>query len=93
MHGIVAACAHARQDEVVAGNAEQAETHDEQAGDRTATKGDVQSRVDAPGRRFGGAHVGSDRDVHADVAGEPREDRADDEADRGCPAQGREAKH
>ena len=38
---------------------------------------------------FGGAHVGANRDDHADEAGRAREDRADQEADRRLPAERR----
>ena len=37
---------------------------------------------------LGGADIGADRDVHADVAGGTRQDRADQEADTDLPAQG-----
>ncbi len=92
MDRVVDRHAHAFQDHVVAGDAEQAETDDEQAGDRAAAECDVQRRVDALLRRFGGADVGTDGYEHADVAGEGREHCADRETDRGRPVE-REAEH
>jgi hypothetical protein len=69
-----------RQGGVVAGDAEQTETHHQQAGDGAAAEGDLQRRVEAGVSGLGGAHVGAHRDVHADVAGGAGQHRADDEA-------------
>ena len=75
----------AGEDPVVAGDAEQAEADDEQAGDRACAEGDVGRRLDAAASRLGGARVRAHRDVHADEARRRREDRADEEPDRGPP--------
>ena len=70
------------QQAVVAGDAQQAEAHDEQAGDRAAAERGVQRRRDAAAGRLGHAGVGAHRHVHADEAGGAGEDAADDEAER-----------
>ena len=70
------------QDEVVAGDAEQTEADHQHAGDRAGLEGDVEAGGQPVPRRLRGAHVGADRDVHADIAGGRRQHRADDEADR-----------
>ena len=64
---------------VVTGDAQQAQAHHQHAGDGAALEGDLQRGVEAVVSRFGGAHVGAHRDVHADVAREAREDCADGE--------------
>ena len=82
--------AHAVQDHVVRGDAEQAEADDEKTGDRAAAKRDRERGVQAFGGGLRGAYVGAHRDEHADVAREAGEDRADREADRraaSCAAQ------
>ena len=66
---------------VVAGDAEQAERHDQQTGHRARPKRDVEPAREAASCRLGGAHVGPDRDVHADVAGRAREQGADQKAE------------
>ena len=68
---------------VVAGDAEQRQADDEQAGDRAALEGDVERGRDAAAGRLGDAGVGAHRDVHADEAGGAGEHAADHEADRG----------
>ncbi len=93
VHGIIRAGAHASEDHIVARNAEQAETDHEQAGDSATPERDVQCGIDALGCGLGGAHVGPHRDVHADVAGQSREHRADHEADGRRPAEWREPEH
>ena len=55
-------------DEVVAGDAEQAQAHHQHAGDGAAAERNLERRVDAVVRGLRGAHVGAHRDVHADVA-------------------------
>ena len=52
-----------------------------------ALKREVEALGERGGRRLGDAHVGADRDVHADEAGGAREHRADQEADRGVDAE------
>ena len=93
MQGLIGRMAHAAEQYEVAGDAEQAEADHEHAGDRAAAEGDRERRGDAATGRFGRAHVGADRDVHADVAGQAGEDRADREADRGQPVQGEADRH
>ena len=70
------------EDPVVAGDAEQRQADDQQAGDRAAFEGDVERRRHAAAGRLGDARVGADRDVHADEAGRAGERGADQEADR-----------
>ena len=70
------------QDPEVAGDAEQREADDEQAGDRAALEGDVERRRHAAASRLGDAGVGADREVHADEPGRAGERAADHEADR-----------
>ena len=79
----------ARQHPVVAGDAEQAETDDEQARHRAGAEGDVQCGCDTAASSLGGAEVRAHGDVHADEAGGRREDGADQEADRRAPAKHR----
>ena len=71
------------QDPEVAGDAEQGEADDEQAGHRAALEGDVERRRDASASRLRDARVGAHREVHADEPGRARERAADHEADRG----------
>ena len=77
----------AGQDPVVAGDAEQAEADDEQAGDRAGAERDVERRREPVACRLGRADVRAHGDVHADEAGGRREDRADQEAERRPPAE------
>jgi hypothetical protein len=77
---------------VVTGHAQQAEPHDEHARDRAALEGDAQRGIEPVGRGLSGAHVRAHRDVHADVAREAREDRADREPAGGGPVE-RETEH
>ena len=73
---------HAAQRDVVAGNAQQGQADHQHAGDGAGFEGNVQTARQALGLGgFGGAHVGADRDVHADVAGDARQDGADEVAD------------
>ena len=75
------------EDPVVAGDAEQAEADDEQAGDGAGAEGDVERGPKALLRGLGGAHVRAHGDVHADEAGRRGEDGADREPDRRPPAE------
>ena len=75
------------EEPVVAGDAEEPEADDEQAGDRAGAERDLERRGDALAGRLGRAHVRAHGDVHADEAGRGREHRADQEADRGSPAE------
>ena len=62
--------------------AEQAETHHAHAHDRAAREGDRQRAVHAALlRRLRRADVGAGGDLHAEEAGQDREERAEDEAD------------
>ena len=72
---------------VVAGDAEEAETDDEQSRDGARAERNVEGRLQPSFRRLGGAHVGPDGDVHADEPRGGRQDRPDEEADGGAPAQ------
>ena len=75
------------EDPVVAGDAEQAEADDEQARDRARAECDLERGRDAFARRLRGADVRAHGDVHPDEAGRGGEQRADEEADRGAPAE------
>ena len=66
-------------------HAEQAHRHDREAGDGAAPKCDLQRPVEARHRGRGRADVGPDRHEHADVAGDRRAQRADQEGDRDLP--------
>ena len=81
--GLLVGAAGDDQDAVVAGDAEQRQADDEQAGDRAALEGDVERRRHAAAGRLGDAGVGAHREVHADEPGRAGEDAADHEADRG----------
>ena len=70
------------EDAEVAGDAEQRQADDQQAGDRAALEGDVERRRHAAAGGLGDPGVGAHREVHADEAGRARERAADHEADR-----------
>ena len=81
------------QEAVIEGDAEQAQGHDQEAGDRPRLEGHVQAAGEpALGRGLGGADVGPHRDVHADIAGGGREAGADHvaDADRDAEEEGQE---
>ncbi len=69
------------QDAEVAGDAEQRQADDQQAGDRAALEGDVERRRHAAAGGLGDAGVGAHGEVHADEPGGAGEDPADHEAD------------
>ena len=71
-----------QQTAVVAGNAKQAQTDHQHAGDRAALEGHVQCRRNAPACSLGGTHIGPHGNVHADEACRPGKYRTNDEADR-----------
>jgi hypothetical protein len=72
---------------VEARDPDQAEAHNQQAGDGAAAEGDLHGGVDAVIGGLGGAYVGANRDGHADVAGQAREQGTDGEAERGGPVE------
>ena len=74
-----------REDPVVAGDAEQAEAHDEQPRHRAGTERDLERGRDALAGCLRRPDVGPHRDVHADEAGGGREERTDRESDRRAP--------
>ena len=84
---LLAVVEDAGEDPVVAGHAEQAEAHDEQAGDRAGAERHLEGRAQAALRRLRRAHVRANGDVHADEARGGGENRADREADRRPPAE------
>ena len=77
----------AGQHPVVARDAEQAEPDDEHARDRSGAERDVERRLEAVPGGLGRPHVRAHRDVHPDEAGRRGEECADQEADRGAPAE------
>ena len=79
------------QDRVVTRNADQAEADDEHAGHRAGAERNRETLRQTVPRRFRRAHIGADRNVHADIAGRARERRADQKADRFLPAEERPA--
>ena len=70
---------------VVAGDAEEPEPDDEEAGDRAGAERDLERGLQALARCLGRAHVRAHRDVHADEAGQRREHGADQEPECGAP--------
>ena len=70
-HPFDAACiGHAAQDHVVNGHPQQGQPDDQHAGHGAGLEREPEGSIKAAGAgRLGGAHVGPDRDVHADVAG------------------------
>jgi hypothetical protein len=62
---------------------EQAEAGDEHAGYRAGAERHGQPALQRGACGFRSTDVGADRDVHADIAGDARQNRADDEADGG----------
>ena len=77
------------QEAVVAGDAEEAEADDEQAGHGAGAEGDVERRLEPVARRLGRAHVRAHGDVHADEAGGGGEHRADRGSRSPCPSRAR----
>ena len=71
-----------REEGEVDGDAEQRQTRDQHAGDGAGLEGEFKSAGQRRRRGLRGAHVGANRDVHADEAGSTRQHRADQEADR-----------
>ena len=67
--------------------AQEAEADDEQPRHRAGAEGDVERGLEALLRGFGRPHVRAHGDVHADEAGCSREEGADQEPDRGAPAE------
>ena len=84
---------HFLQDRKVTGDPKQAQADDQQASDRATTECDVQGLRQAGTSRFSRAHIRSNRNHHADVAGSGRAYRADGEADSGLGSQVRNKKH
>ena len=81
-----ARAAHHFQHGVITGDAQQAETNHQHAGNGATLEGHVQRLVQADGCRLRRAHVGANRNVHADVAGSARQYGTNHEADcRLCP--------
>ena len=58
----------AHQEPIKTGDPQQAQAHHQHAGDRPPPKGHVQCRANAFGGRLSRAHIGANRDVHADEA-------------------------
>ncbi len=74
-------------------NREQGEACHQHAGDRARTEGQRQALLKPALRGSGGTHVGAHRNVHADEAGDTRQDRPDHEADRRHDAEEGEDQH
>ena len=74
------------EDPVVAGDAEEAEADDEQAGHRAGAEGDLERGLEPLARRFRGARVRADGDVHPDEAGRRREDARRSGSRTRCPS-------
>ena len=78
------------QNQIVAGNTQQAESYHQHAGDGAALEGNVKRLFDAAFGSFGSADIGADRDEHADKAGQTGEEGANGKANSGfCPERGR----
>ena len=84
---LVHAAREAQHQREVRRDADEPQADDQHPGDRAAAERDLQSGVETDARGMRRAHVGAHRDVHADVAGETGEDRADREAAGGRPAE------
>ncbi len=91
LHQVGRAAGRTDEERVEPGDAEESQAHDQHAGDRAAAKRDGERGVQAGARGFRRAHVRAHRHVHPDVARKPGEDRADREAGRRRPADGRRA--
>ena len=79
---------HAPQEEVISGDAQQAETGDQNARHRAGAERDIQSGLKSPGpRRIGGTDIAPNRDVHPDIPGHTRQDGADEIADGDIPVE------
>ena len=76
------------QDQVIARDAQQSETDHQNTGDGARLKCHGKSRFQSTGpRRVRRPDIGSDGDVHADIARRPRQDRADGITDRDIPVE------
>ncbi len=75
------------QHPVVPGHAEEAEPDHEEPGHRARAERDLERGLQAFAGSLGRADVRAHGDVHADEPGGPGEDRADQEAERGPPAE------
>src|SRR5512133_3589619 len=71
------------QDHVVTGNAQQSQTNHQHTGDGATLEGNVECFVDTGFCRFGGAHIGANRNEHADESGQSGEDRTDGKTNGG----------
>ena len=85
--GIRSKTHRAGQNRVVDRDAEQRETGDEHAGDRAGLEREFKSAGQRADRSLCGAHVGADRNIHADEARSAGQHRADQEANRDQPAE------
>ena len=72
---------------IIAGHPDQPETDDQHAGYRSATYRGFKRFGQTGASRFGCAHVGFDRNKHADVAGKTRKQRADQKTESNLPAE------
>jgi len=79
------------QQREVAGDPDHREADHQHARDGAAPERHAERGVEPGGSGLRGTHVGAHRDIHADVTGEPREQRADREAAGGRPAEPGEA--
>jgi hypothetical protein len=81
----VALIAHAEQDREIDRDRQQSQARHQKAGNGAGLEGDVEARGKAVGGGLRRAHIGADRDMHADEAGRTRKHRADQEAEGGRP--------
>ena len=79
--------AHLVQHDPVAGHAEQGQPDHQHAGDRAAAKRNVHRRAEPVTRRLRRTHIGAHGDIHADIAGGARKNRAEQKADRRRPVE------
>jgi len=70
------------QHRVVTGNSQQTEANHQHAGDSAALEGNIERFVETDSCGLGRAHVGANRDVHADIAGSTRKHGTDNESNR-----------
>ncbi|OPZ10968.1 MAG: hypothetical protein BWZ07_02319 [Alphaproteobacteria bacterium ADurb.BinA280] len=76
-----------RQTGPITRDTQQTQTHHQHAGDGTTAESHIHGGTNAAPGRFGGAHVGAYRNIHADVAGGTGQHGTDHESDRRTPSQ------
>ncbi len=73
---------HGQKNEEIDGDAQQAQTGNQQSGHGTRFERQIEPAGQRGGRRLGDTHIGAHRDVHANEPGSAREHGPDQKADR-----------